>query len=50
ELRACEDDGTFFVAVDIDTTLTDPSLTVSLVDSSATVRETWTIFRSELSL
>ena len=50
ELLACEDDDTFFIAVDVDTTLADPSLDVSLVDSSATIRHTWTILRSELSL
>ncbi len=50
ELKACTDDDTFFIAVDIDTTLEDPTLSVSLVDSGATVRASWTILRSELSL
>lgn len=50
DMLACVDDGTFFIAVDVDTTLTDPTLTVSLVDGDATVRDTWTILRSELSL
>ena len=50
ELLTCADDSNFFIAVDVDTTVTDPSLTVSLVDEDAVVRQTWTILRSELSL
>lgn len=44
----CYDEGNAFVTLDIDTTLTDPALTASLVLEDGTVYATWTILRSEL--
>lgn len=37
-----------FIGVDVDATLPDPALTVTIVDVNGTVQNTWTILRSEL--
>jgi alkaline phosphatase D len=50
EQLACADDDMFFVTVDVNTVISDPSLTARIVDGSGVARAEWTIHRSALSL
>ena len=49
DVRACVNDGHFFMTVDFDTTLADPSLSATIVDGVGVARAEWTILRSELT-
>jgi alkaline phosphatase D len=48
ELRACFDDDSFFIRVEVDTTLPDPLLAASIVDAGGRERTRWEIRRSAL--
>ena len=48
ELVACEDDGNFFVGLDIDTSVADPLLVATIFDEGGAELASWTILRSEL--
>jgi alkaline phosphatase D len=48
ELWACHDDGDFFISVDVDTTVSDPTLDAAIIDSTGAVRDAWQLRRSEL--
>jgi alkaline phosphatase D len=50
DVLACVNDGAFFMTVDFDTTLPDPSLTATIVDVAGAARAEWTILRSELAV
>jgi alkaline phosphatase D len=45
---ACTSGDNFFVEVDVDTSLADPTLTARIVDESGATRATWTLKRSSL--
>ena len=48
ELRACYDDGTSFIVVDIDTSVADPGLQARMIDDSGAELAAWTLLRSDL--
>ncbi len=50
ELLACHDDGQYFVTVDIDTTLADPSLTAHIIDAAGKTLASLPVLLSELSM
>lgn len=50
EQQFCESGDHFFVGLDIDTTLPDPTLTATAFNESGAVRHTWAIARSSLEL
>ncbi|MFT6160327.1 MAG: alkaline phosphatase D [Myxococcota bacterium] len=50
EQEFCESGGNFFVGLDIDTTLGDPTLTATAFNESGAVRHVWTVAKSSLTL
>ena len=45
----CFDSDTYFVGIDFDTTVSDPTLTATIVDLGGEAKATWTIAASELT-
>lgn len=50
ELRSCHDDEDYFILVNIDTTLADPTLRAEIRDQDGNLESDWTITRSQLEL
>jgi hypothetical protein len=50
DLLGCFDTGDYFVVLDLDTTLADPTLTATVRGVTGNLVQSWTILRSELSL